>query len=276
MAATVLSPLPRWRNPDGRCALLCWAMSKRLRGDAQFHRASLARRHRTADARRSSMAPSWSIDALFGSGLESPLWTRRSAMSWRFATRRALPIVAVDIPSGILGDSGENLGRGAPPSARSHSCAKNPDTCCCRGATCAAMSWLPISAYPQERAQLVGHRYVGERRRHCGLRNCRNGMRNINKYSRGHALLYGGYPMTGAARMAARAAARIGAGLTTIAVPEHAFAIYAAALTSIMVAAAGAGRRLRAAACRIRDTRHFRSDPARASAMRRVPARWTC
>jgi NAD(P)H-hydrate epimerase len=41
--------------------------------------------------------------------------------------------------------------------------------------------------------------------------------------------------MTGAARMAARAAARIGAGLTTIAVPEQALPIYAAALTSIMV-----------------------------------------
>src|SRR6202034_4822273 len=56
-----------------------------------------------------------------------------------------------------------------------------------------------------------------------------------NKYSRGHALLCGGYPMTGAARMAARAAARIGAGLTTIAVPDIAFPIYASALTSIMV-----------------------------------------
>jgi NAD(P)H-hydrate epimerase len=41
--------------------------------------------------------------------------------------------------------------------------------------------------------------------------------------------------MTGAARMAARAAARAGAGLTTVAVPEAAFALYAAALTSIMV-----------------------------------------
>src|SRR5258708_32730697 len=41
--------------------------------------------------------------------------------------------------------------------------------------------------------------------------------------------------MTGAARMAARAAARIGAGLTTIAVPDIAFSLYAAALTSIMV-----------------------------------------
>jgi len=56
-----------------------------------------------------------------------------------------------------------------------------------------------------------------------------------NKYTRGHALIYGGYPMTGAARMAARAAARAGAGLTTIAVPEIALPIYAAALNSIMV-----------------------------------------
>lgn len=56
-----------------------------------------------------------------------------------------------------------------------------------------------------------------------------------NKYTRGHALLYGGYPMSGAARMAARAAARAGAGLTTVAVPAAALSVYAAALTSIMV-----------------------------------------
>jgi ADP-dependent NAD(P)H-hydrate dehydratase / NAD(P)H-hydrate epimerase len=56
-----------------------------------------------------------------------------------------------------------------------------------------------------------------------------------HKYTRGHALVCGGYPMTGAARMAARAAARIGAGLTTVSVPEVAFPVYAAALTSIMV-----------------------------------------
>jgi NAD(P)H-hydrate epimerase len=48
-------------------------------------------------------------------------------------------------------------------------------------------------------------------------------------------LISGGYPMTGAARMAARAAARAGAGLTTIAVAMNALPIYAAALTSIMV-----------------------------------------
>ncbi len=41
--------------------------------------------------------------------------------------------------------------------------------------------------------------------------------------------------MTGAARLAARSAARIGAGMTTIAVPAEAFEVYAAALESILV-----------------------------------------
>ena len=58
---------------------------------------------------------------------------------------------------------------------------------------------------------------------------------DTHKYERGHALIVGGYPMTGAARLAARAAARMGAGLTTVAVPQVAFPIYAASLTSVMV-----------------------------------------
>ena len=41
--------------------------------------------------------------------------------------------------------------------------------------------------------------------------------------------------MTGAARLAARAAARLGAGLVTVAAPEAAFPIYAAALTGVIV-----------------------------------------
>lgn len=56
-----------------------------------------------------------------------------------------------------------------------------------------------------------------------------------NKFTRGHAMVVGGYPLTGAARLAAKAAARTGAGLTTVVVPEVAFPIYAASLTSIMV-----------------------------------------
>ncbi len=56
-----------------------------------------------------------------------------------------------------------------------------------------------------------------------------------NKYTRGHAVIFGGDLMTGAARLAARAAARVGAGIVTIAVPKTVFAIYAQSLLSIMV-----------------------------------------
>lgn len=56
-----------------------------------------------------------------------------------------------------------------------------------------------------------------------------------NKYSRGYAMIYGGYPITGAARLAALACARAGTGMTSILSPEIAFPIYASHLLSIMV-----------------------------------------
>jgi ADP-dependent NAD(P)H-hydrate dehydratase / NAD(P)H-hydrate epimerase len=57
---------------------------------------------------------------------------------------------------------------------------------------------------------------------------------NSHKYSRGYVLIQGGYPVTGAARLAALAAARSGAGITAIAVPAVALPIYASQLLSIM------------------------------------------
>jgi NAD(P)H-hydrate epimerase len=56
-----------------------------------------------------------------------------------------------------------------------------------------------------------------------------------NKYDRGHALIYGGEVMTGAARLAARAAQRMGAGLVTLATPSKSLPIYATALESVIV-----------------------------------------
>lgn len=56
-----------------------------------------------------------------------------------------------------------------------------------------------------------------------------------NKYSRGHALICGGGLMTGATRLAARAAQRIGAGLVTLAAPPSAVSIYAETLESVII-----------------------------------------
>jgi NAD(P)H-hydrate epimerase len=58
-----------------------------------------------------------------------------------------------------------------------------------------------------------------------------------HKYTYGHALvLGGGMASSGAARMAARAALRIGAGLVTVLCPVDALAVYAAQLSAVMVA----------------------------------------
>jgi ADP-dependent NAD(P)H-hydrate dehydratase / NAD(P)H-hydrate epimerase len=55
-----------------------------------------------------------------------------------------------------------------------------------------------------------------------------------HKYSRGHALIAGGTEMTGAARLAARAAMRSGAGICTIASRPEVSAIYAAYMAGIL------------------------------------------
>lgn len=55
-----------------------------------------------------------------------------------------------------------------------------------------------------------------------------------NKYTRGSALIVGGYPVTGAARLAALACARTGAGITAIACPQIALPIYASSMMSVM------------------------------------------
>jgi NAD(P)H-hydrate epimerase len=177
------------------------------------------------------------VDAVFGSGLRRPP-SGETARILEAAAERRVAIVAVDVPSGLLGDTGESLG--AVPAALTvtftrkkpgHVLLPGRDLC---GETVVAdigtsadlLERIPLETWENDpalwRGDLPQLRASG------------------NKYSRGHALLWGGYPTTGAARMAARGAARAGAGLTTIAVPLEALPIYAAALTSIMVRAAPA------------------------------------
>jgi ADP-dependent NAD(P)H-hydrate dehydratase / NAD(P)H-hydrate epimerase len=172
------------------------------------------------------------VDALFGSGLNRPL-DGLVADTLTAVTRLGLPLVAIDVPSGVMGDTGEGAGAAAAACtvtfARKkpgHVLLPGRDLCgdivvADIGIPSGIIDSLVINAWENDPALWRAEFPRTESA--------------ANKYTRGHALLCGGYPMTGAARMAARAAARAGAGLTTIAVPELAFPVYAAALTSIMV-----------------------------------------
>jgi NAD(P)H-hydrate epimerase len=172
------------------------------------------------------------VDALYGSGLNRELDTHTAGLL-AAAAQRKIPLIAIDVPSGVLGDTGESLGAVAAHCTVTFVRKKPghllyPGRALC-GDTVVAQIGTPATVLDSIIA------YTCENDPELWQHDLPRAASSGNKFSRGHALLIGGYPMTGAARMAARAAARAGAGLTTIAVPEAGFPIYAAALTSIMV-----------------------------------------
>jgi len=178
------------------------------------------------------------IDALFGTGLSRDLdngvvslverlnrWRRESGQQ----------VVSVDIPSGIDGGTGAVRGAAVEADAtvtffrvktghmllpgRLH-CGQL--TCAHIGIRSAVLDRMSVDTYVNEpglwRAALPVPRVAG------------------HKYARGHAVVASGGPShTGAARLAAAAALRAGAGLVTLASPSGALTVNAAALTAVMV-----------------------------------------
>jgi len=172
------------------------------------------------------------VDALFGAGLSRPLDAMVRSVLQAVADRKLI-MIAIDVPSGLMGDTGENSGAVAATLTVTYF-RKKPGHLLQPGRTlCGELVVAEIGTPPFVFDQIQPTYFENDPA--LWLATLPQHQANGNKYDRGHALLVGGYPTTGAARMAARAAARSGAGLTTIAVPEIALTIYAGALLSIMV-----------------------------------------
>ncbi len=212
-----------------RLGLLCDPVA--LKGDARHH---AARWHGKVEpfTRDVLDGAALIIDAVFGSGLARPI-EGTAATVLKAAADSGTPIVAIDVPSGVVGDSGADLGA-APATLTITFFRKKPGHILLPGrALCGEVEVVDIGIANSVLANfgVTTHENAPVLWR----AELPRGNPGGNKYGRGHALIYGGATMTGAARMAARSAARAGAGLTTIAAPEKAFSIYAAAVTSIMV-----------------------------------------
>ena len=172
------------------------------------------------------------VDAIFGAGLSRAL-EGSAEETLIAAAHKKLPIIAIDVPSGLMGDTGEVLGAVASVLTVTFFRKKPghlllPGRLLC-GEVVVADIGIPTSVLEQIAPDTFENDPM------LWISSLPRPTEGGNKYTRGHALISGGYPMTGAARMAARAAARAGAGLTTIAVASIALPVYAAALTSIMV-----------------------------------------
>ncbi|QEX22378.1 bifunctional NAD(P)H-hydrate repair enzyme [Hypericibacter adhaerens] len=166
------------------------------------------------------------IDALFGAGLarapEGPAQEIIAAIN-----RLDLDCVGVDVPSGVDGDSGRVLGEAPRCRATVTFFRLKPGHLLLPGRALAGEIHL---------ADIGIHREVLAQIKPRCARNDPALWRALlhrprledHKYKRGHLLVIGGGVMTGAGRLAARAARRAGAGMVTLVAPPATLPIYAA------------------------------------------------
>ena len=174
------------------------------------------------------------VDALFGAGLDRPVDGLARAII-EAVNERATPVIAVDLPSGINGDTGAVMGAAVKAQQSVTFFRRKPGHLLMPGRRyCGEVSvadiGIPADVLDDIRPQTFANalplwRSVFPVPRLDG-----------HKYSRGHAVVVsGGLSFTGAARLAARGALRVGAGLVTIASPRDALAVHAASNTAVMV-----------------------------------------
>lgn len=172
------------------------------------------------------------VDALFGAGLSRPLdGAAREVLAQ--AQARGLPIVAVDVPSGVWGDDGRADGAVACALTVTFFRLKPAHALMPARALCGEVVLADIGISSDVLHELGVQAWDNQP----GL--WRSQWPQVeaagHKYHRGHALVWSGPLMTGAPRLSALAAARTGAGLTTVCVPQQAWAVHAGALTCVMV-----------------------------------------
>lgn len=178
------------------------------------------------------------IDALFGAGVSRPL-EGAAADAVRAANASGLPILAVDVPSGLHGDLGRPLdGTEGLCIHANHTVTffrKKPGHLFFPGRVLCGEVRVADIGIPASVLQTIGAKTF-ENGRDLWREKFPTLSPTGHKYDRGHAVVVSG-PMhaTGAARLAARSALRIGAGLVSVASPLDGVAVNAAQLTAIMV-----------------------------------------
>lgn len=183
------------------------------------------------------------VDALFGAGLSRPLDGLAATLA---AAAQRSDTLAVDVPSGIPGDGAAPGGPAFRADVTATFVRKKPAHVLepCRAA-CGEVMVFDISTPPEALAE----RHVRLWENHPDLWPLPWPPVEAHKHARGHVMAISGPPgRTGAARLAARAALRAGAGLVTVLSRPGAMRENAAHLTAIMLAETRDIDALRAAA----------------------------
>ena len=174
------------------------------------------------------------IDALFGAGLSRPV-PQEVADVMEAVRRQDLPVIAVDLPSGIDGRTGQVLGYSFQARHTVTFMARKPGHLLLPGRmACGEVEVVDIGIPGRILDQHAGRLYENGpplwRDDHPGLDL------SAHKFKRGHLGVFSGGPLSsGAARLSATAGLKAGAGLVTLASPPAASGINAAHLTAVML-----------------------------------------
>jgi len=174
------------------------------------------------------------VDALFGTGLSRDLeGVARIAVERMNASGR--PVLAVDLPSGIDGGTGQVRGVAVKAARTVTFAARKPCHLLMPGRLLSGDVDVADIGIPRGMLEASGAMLFANAPA-LWLGNLPKPELTSHKYDRGHTLVVsGGATRTGAARLAARAALRIGSGLVTVASPPEALGVNAAHLTAIML-----------------------------------------
>ncbi len=173
------------------------------------------------------------IDAMFGAGLARPLEGAAKAAVEAMDAANA-PVVAVDLPSGVAGDTGQVLGAAARAAVTVTFCRRKPAHLLYPGRDLCGVARVADIGIPDAIVESVGAKTFANSHTLWAGKIPRPGP-GSHKYTRGHLTLWGGAEMTGAPRLAARAARRLGAGLLTLVCPERVEPIYAASEPGLLI-----------------------------------------
>ena len=167
------------------------------------------------------------VDAIFGAGLSKDF---PATIASRMGAAH-VPIVAIDVPSGLDGGSGEVRGSCSAAALTVTFFRKKPGHVLMPGrALCGeivvADIGIPETVLPDINPACFEN----------AAPLLRVPEANGHKYTRGHAVIVSGGPLNaGAARLAAQAAVNIGAGLVTLNGSREALAVHATHVTAIML-----------------------------------------